>query len=522
MGRTGVVMQGTDEQLDPAMHDAVRSDTLSASLVLLIAAQVLQRSVGLGRNILFCGWLAAEQLGRWSLTFNFLMLAAPLVVLGLPGSFGRYVEHYRQRGQLRSFLLRTGGVTCLVTFLAAVLLLSYPQHVARLVYGDPSQIHLTQLLVFTLAIVIAFNFLVELFTAMRLVRFASTLQLVSSVGFALVGAALLYFTPYRESAVILAYGVASLLAVVIGGWLLLKSWGSLPRSRDALPHRIMWFKLMPFAGWIWAANLIGNLFEYADQFMLKHFSGLSSTSADALIGQYYSSRVVPILLVALATVIGNSLIPHLSRDWEAGNRSAVRLRLQLAVKLTALLGTLAAAAVLLFAPLLFTWVLGGRYATGVAVMPGTLTYCVWFCLTGMAMSYLLCAEAAHLGSVALFFGLAANVVLNYCLAPRYGLSGVVLATATANAIAFLLVVWLTARRGMVWDRGLLWAGLLPTTLLLGGAPAVAVVTVFAWSAWRSGWFFNSAEMLQLTECWDHLLSKIPWPLSARRTRWEEA
>ena len=40
------------------------------------------------------------------MAYSFLLLAAPVVVLGLPGSFGRYLERFRQRGQLRTFLRR--------------------------------------------------------------------------------------------------------------------------------------------------------------------------------------------------------------------------------------------------------------------------------------------------------------------------------------------------------------------------------------------------------------------------------
>ena len=72
---------------------------------------MLQRGVGFLRSILFCGMLTDDALGRWSLALSFLLLAAPLAVLGLPGSFGRYVEYYRRRGQLRTFLWRTSWVT---------------------------------------------------------------------------------------------------------------------------------------------------------------------------------------------------------------------------------------------------------------------------------------------------------------------------------------------------------------------------------------------------------------------------
>ena len=76
-------------------------------MLILLALTIVQRLVGFGRSVLLCRWLDPEQLGQWDLAFGFLLLAAPTAVLGLPGSFRRYVEHYRQRGQLRSFLRQT-------------------------------------------------------------------------------------------------------------------------------------------------------------------------------------------------------------------------------------------------------------------------------------------------------------------------------------------------------------------------------------------------------------------------------
>src|SRR4029078_4578573 len=84
----------------------LRPDTLAASVTILLVANIIQRSIGFGRGILFCRWLAPEELGTWDMGYRFLLLAAPVVVLGLPGSFGRYLERYRQRGQLRTFLRR--------------------------------------------------------------------------------------------------------------------------------------------------------------------------------------------------------------------------------------------------------------------------------------------------------------------------------------------------------------------------------------------------------------------------------
>ncbi|MCR9117616.1 MAG: hypothetical protein NXI22_11785, partial [bacterium] len=82
-------------------------DTLLVGVVFMLGVTVIQRIVGFGRSLLFCAYLDDDQLGLWSLAFSFLLLAAPLAVIGLPGSFGRYVEYYRNSGRLRSFLTRT-------------------------------------------------------------------------------------------------------------------------------------------------------------------------------------------------------------------------------------------------------------------------------------------------------------------------------------------------------------------------------------------------------------------------------
>ena len=99
----------------PAAPAPLATDTLVDSVLILLALTVVQRLVGFVRAVLFCRWLDAEQLGLWDMTFSFLVLAAPLAVLAIPGSFGRYLEHYRQRGQLRMFLrwtlLACGGLT---------------------------------------------------------------------------------------------------------------------------------------------------------------------------------------------------------------------------------------------------------------------------------------------------------------------------------------------------------------------------------------------------------------------------
>jgi len=495
-------MNSNLQQLDdsqPTTPRWLRGDSVLAGVAILIFFTVLQRGVGLFRNVWFCRVLEDDELGRWSLAYNFLLLAAPLIVLGLPGSFGRYVERYRQRGQLRPFLWRT-GIVCLIAAAACYLGMHLrTDAISRLVFGDASRIDLVRLLGTTLILVTVFNFLVELLTSLRLVRFASAMQLAASLGFAVIGILLLSWTPLREEAVMIAYAGGALLAALIGMAVLAWYWRSLPPTAAPLPQRALWSVLLPFAGWIWAGNLISNLFEVADQFMLKYFSGLSAVAADSLVGQYYSSRVIPMLLISVATMLAGSLLPHLTRDWEAGNRDSARRQLNTFTKLAAFTFTVGAAVCLIFSPILFTWALRGKYDAGLAVLPGTLAYCTCYGIGCIAMNYLLCAEKAKLGSLALICGLTINVGLNYLLAPQFGLIGVVVATIIANVTALAMVFWLSSLAGMRWQTSTLVAAALPLGLLLGGLPALAIVAIVLAVGWRERWLVTDDEQESLVK-----------------------
>jgi O-antigen/teichoic acid export membrane protein len=111
----------------------------------------------------------------------------------------------------------------------------------------------------------------------------------------------------------------------------------------------------------------------------------------------------------------------------------------------------------------------------------------------VAYDYLLCVEKARLGSLALVTGLLVSIVLNYCLAPRWGLSGVVFSTVLANGIVLAAVMVLSQRAGMVWDTGVWCAGALPLTLCLGGWPALSILLVVFLAAWPARWVFEAGE-----------------------------
>jgi O-antigen/teichoic acid export membrane protein len=177
------------EPLESRPAETLRAESLSESVAILLGLTVVQRVIGFLRSVLFCRWLSAEQLGEWDMAFGFLMLAAPLACLGLPGSFGRYVEHYRQRSQLRTFLWRTTSVTIAMSVVAVAVMAWKPAWFSQLIFGDDTHLGLMPLLAITLAIVIVFNFLTSLFISLRRNRIVSAMQQLAGLRRRRVGTA---------------------------------------------------------------------------------------------------------------------------------------------------------------------------------------------------------------------------------------------------------------------------------------------------------------------------------------------
>ena len=453
------------------------SDTLAVGVVLLLLSTVMQRGVGFVREICFCRWLSAEQLGQWDMAFGFLMLAGPLLVMSLPGTFGRYVDRYRQTGQLRSFLCRTAAFCAALAVPSLLVILVCREGLSYLIFGSREHAGTVVLAALGLPAVIAFNFCTCLFTSLRNMRLVSLVELANSVFFGLFGIALLSRGHASAGAMVAAYGLACLLCVMGSLVWLAREWKRFPQVAVAMPHRELWSRLLPLAAWLMLINFLWNMFDVVDRYMIVHLAPGSAANALAEVGNYRSSRVLPLLLSSITMMIAGALLPHLSHDWEAGRRTRVSEQLNLFLKVWSLILTAGAAAVLFIAPLLFKVGFQSKFGDGLHVLPWTLTYCTWFGLSALLQTYLWCAEKASVASLVALLGVIVNVVLNLLLLPRLGLPGAVLATAAANGVVLFLMLGLSSRHGFRVHRGTVVGLLLPLSIPLG--PWIVLLTLTA-------------------------------------------
>ena len=132
--------------------------------------------------------------------------------------------------------------------------------------------------------VIAYNYLMSLYTAMRNIRLVARLDFCNSLSFAALGVGLLR-PEWRGRSVVAAYG--GLLSAALALVSLRRAWRAMPDPWSR-PTAAFWSQAGPLPGWMLLINLLTNLFAFVDRYLIVH---LAAGDALAVLGQYHSSRV---------------------------------------------------------------------------------------------------------------------------------------------------------------------------------------------------------------------------------------
>ena len=473
------------------------SDSIAAGLMFALLLTVGQRVIGFGRGILFCQFMTDQELGQWSMVWSYLMLMAPLAVLGLPGCFGKYSEYYRQRGQLQSFISRIAIISLVMTGTLAATVFFLPETFSWILFRDTENASLVRLIAVGVVFVGMSNFLSTLMESLRQVRVVTMMRFITGLSFAVVGVLLLANFEAKSAAATAGFSIACLLGTLPAFWVLWRGRDSINNEGDVLTHSSMWKRIVPFAAWLWVSNMAHNLFEVADRYMLIHWSTGTAAEAQAAVGQYHSGRVVPLLLVGVASMLAGVLLPYLSELWEKGRKDLAARQLNWTIKLASICFTLGSIVLLLMSPILFEWILEGRYNDGLAVLPLTLVYCIWFGIHVIGQDYLWVAEKGKWATFAAAFGLVINLALNMLLIPIFGLLGAVLATAAGNLLIVILLFALNHRLGCKTDLGIWLCAAIPLMLLLSKPLAVGAGILLLILCVTTNLFFSQTERQEI-------------------------
>ncbi|MCA9104633.1 MAG: oligosaccharide flippase family protein [Planctomycetales bacterium] len=482
-------------------------DSLAHGMMIALILAVFQRLSGVVRSFILCGVLDDEQLGLWSLAQSIIFSLAPLSVLGTTSTLRRYVEHYRLRGELGGFLRVTLGTAASLTLVGAVVLMIAAPVWSRVFFREAGLEWLVIWMAVGTVAIVMFNTLQDLTESLRLIRTSSWMRLLHSVGFTILGA--LFVIVIRADVVWVA--VAFLIASVIA------SVPAIPALRGMRAQGVMgslatqptgvWRKIWRYAGWNCVISVISNLFELSDRYMLQMLGGVDVHEAHALVGQYHASRMIPVLLIGVAQMLTNMLLPFLVAHWERNERSEVVRMLNLTIKTLAIAMTFGGAAILTLAPLLYSILFNDRYDAGLSVLPMAMTYCIWFSLYTIGEDYLWCCEKGGWATGTLLIAVIANFVLNALFIPVMGLHGATLATLLGNGIAWGGLLLVSRRFGWNFSLSMALLSLLPLVLSLGVLPSLAacaaVMVLLA-----KGKLFDANERERLAEQWNKVRAKF--------------
>lgn len=473
----------------------------------MLIANVLQRGIGFLRNIGVCRFLSDDQLGLWALASSFFILAAPFAVLGLPGTFGRLIEPYRARGQLRSFttrliLVSSVGVICFVG-----VLLAFSPTTSQWIFGVQIPFDTMLLLATTLCLVIVFNVFTEFFSGLRRPKIVSAMQTVNSLAFTVLSISFLFIiNDWRM--LILSFAIAAIIGLLPAIIEIHRDRGTPRTTEPHLPQGEMWRRVLPFAASVWCMNLFTNLFEVVDRYMLLHLASQSPDEGHSLVGQYHSGKIMPLLLTSLALMLGGMLLPYLAAEWERGTKERIQRFLKFTFTLATIFFVLISIVALAISPVLFNYVLNGKYSDGLSIMPLALLQCCWMAAAALLQNYFWCAEKGRINGAMTLCGLMFNVGISFCLVPAFGLHGALISSCAAGGLILILTITMLWRSGISLGKSFPCIVLLPLSLVAGTIPAAICLAALLIMLSRTNWVLSAEEKAQLDSSLIPQLNKL--------------
>jgi O-antigen/teichoic acid export membrane protein len=488
-------------------------DSLMTGVMAMLLINIVQRLIGLGRNIGFCHFLSDDELGLWSLANSFLLMAPPFIVMGLPGSLGKFVEHYRQRGCLRTYFRRTAWASGLGLLMLMFGLMLMPDLASWTLFGQQTTYDVIVGLTIALGVLTFHNFIYDFALALRQMKIASLMQGIHSISFSLLSiGGLCWFPTWKVliPAFVLSCILASLPMLYVTMFHLRDEFD----DHSQLSHRGMWPRVLPFALALWCTNILSCMFEISDRYMLLHWSAGDKVTGQSLVGQYYCGRILPNLMYSLAMMFSGMLLPYLSVDWEQRRLRKISQQMNHILLIGSLGFTLISVCCLEVSPWLFERALDGRYGPAQGILALSLIQTVWSSLALIAGTYLLCAEKGGQIAGLLAVAIVINVFCNWMMIPRYQLYGAVLATTLANLLLMLGTYGWLGRFGCRLEARVFVISLLPLTLVCGSMVTSGCLALLLVLAGRTQWLLSDQDRERVDAILIPVLKRCRIPLES--------
>jgi stage V sporulation protein B len=404
-----------------------RRFALDVSWVLVSSAVNLV--LGFVLRIVLARWLGSFDLGLYTLVLTVQELAILVAGMGVAAALTKYIAEYRNDKDTLSRMVYSGfTVTAIFSLIGALLLYFLASPISGF-FSMPELAHLLRILAFSLPFTIINQSLLGLENGLRRMNYYAGQLMIRSF---------LIFTS-TTILTLLGYGVEGTVYGIVISMVATSAWGLYVArkflhfaSGDIIKHirKLTWFGFQ-----IFGTSSANYLLTYADTIMIGFF--LSATE----VGYYSIAVTMGVVFTMLPQAIQQNTFPMTAQYWYEKNYSALKMMVDKSMKYAAVvllpLGLLFA----FFAEDITTKVFGAEYIASVSPFLILLIAKVIRGATFMPIG----ASFSSIGrpDISLKLNsleLVMDVLLNWLLIPRYGITGAAAATATSLLIGTLISI----------------------------------------------------------------------------------
>ncbi|MGB2986449.1 MAG: hypothetical protein WBE26_11265 [Phycisphaerae bacterium] len=477
-----------------------RADSITTSVGASALASVLSRVIGLARGVALAWLIPQAQFGLFGIALLVVNILLPVCSAGLYEGVTRYAPFHESAGTLRKFVIRSSLLAMGIALATTAILALFAEPVGSVLFSKAqlasgaAESPVSQGAAGTLArasmvcvwALAAYHTLVGLLRGLRMFRAVGVAELSVSCLFTLLAilGALGGFT--TASALIVAYAIACVVAVLVfapGVMVRLGSAKPLTVEESRRPES----SLLTYSAWAAGTAVLWHALSYYPMWYLL------KVSDSATVGTFHAVRIITQFVQIGAVMLTAAVAANVTRAWEHRGRSATLPRLTLLTK-ACLIVLIVGAMVLSLARPFVMRLFPSTFAAGRAAYDPLVLFFLLVGIVGLVAVRFNLLEKPRLACLAWLVGAVVNVIASYTLLTPAGDAGpvaqvIALKSAAwagvAGVVAALIVcIGLVRRENLTLDAptlllvaasfsvGFGWPVALPVVLLL-------IITTFA-------------------------------------------
>jgi O-antigen/teichoic acid export membrane protein len=258
-----------------------------------------------------------------------------------------------------------------------------------------------------------------------------------------------------------------------------------------------WRQILLYSFGAWAGGSLADAWSVLDRYMLLHFDTLSAAERLQQVGTYHIVENVTGPLLALAAGWGIQVLANAADLWETNRRREAGQLISLAVKLTIIVFTFAAAGLAVLKPLVLGGIFGDTSMASGAILEIVLVSTILLSGQCMLRAYLFCRERSLVVALIWVGVLATSFVLNCVLVPTFHLKGAALAALIGASVSVVILLTTTVREGLPLTRSLCAVWPLPLVLLLPPYFMLAALATAALVISRTEWLLAHEDKAKM-------------------------